>query len=238
MNLSESMKAQGFSVGDDGKLYRYDNPYRPFEKLVTLEGWSFFERAGSVNTGPSTVIQCEEDAQGGLLVHDAGQVARDGLEAVTWDVATLGAYPSFASVEFRQQCDYLLASDPDAMYRHDINAAKIAEEALNNGPQQRLKAVARDVLNEYLSDLGASGIQFTTDQEEAMVEGFCNHFESVENAWADAIADAFECAGIEDLDFGQQQGIEDVVQAAYEAADISHGEAPSGRTSGYEHDAL
>lgn len=235
MNLSDSMKAQGFSVGDDGKLYRYDNRDRPYEKLVTLEGWTFFERD---DAGASSVIECKENDQTGLFVHDGGQLARDSLEAVTWDIATLGAYPSYMSEDFQKRCDYLLASNPDAMYRHDINASKIAEEALNNGPQQRLKAVARDVLNEHLSDLGAAGIQFTTSQFDAMVEGFCNHFETVEGAWDDAIADAFECAGVDEIDFGHEQGIDEVVQAAHEAADISRGEGPSGRASAYEHDAL
>lgn len=235
MNLSDSMKSQGFYTGGDEKLYRYDNPDRPFEKLVTLEGWTFFERA---DAGTPTVLQCEEGASQELLMHDSGLVARDGLEAVTWDVATLSAFPSFASEQFRANCDYLLASSPDAMYRHDINASKIAEERLSNGPQQRLEAVARDVLNEYLSDLGASGIQFTTGQVDAMVEGFCNHFETVEGAWDDAIADAFECAGVDEVDFGREQGIDEVVQAAHEAADISRGEGPSGRASAYEHDAL
>lgn len=235
MNLSDSMKSQGFFIGDEGKLFRYDYPDRPFEKLVTLEGWTFFER---VDAGTTTVLECKENDQDGLFLHDSGQLARDSLEAVTWDAATLTAYPSFVSDVFRQQCDLLLASNPDAMYRHDINVSKIAEEALNNGPQQRLAAVARDVLNEYLSDLGASGIQFTTGQVDAMVEGFCNHFETVEGAWDDAIADAFECAGVDEIDFGHEQGIDEVVQAAYEAADISRGEGPSGRASAYEHDAL
>lgn len=235
MNLSDSMKSQGFFIGDEGKLFRYDYPDRPFEKLVTLEGWTFFERA---DAGTTTVLECKENDQTGLFVHDGGQLARDGLEAVTWDIATLGAYPSYMSEEFQKRCDYLLASDPDAMYRHDINASKIAEEALSNGPQQRLEAVARDVLNEHLSDLGAAGIQFTTSQFDAMVEGFCNHFETVEGAWDDAIADAFECAGVDEIDFGHEQGIDEVVQAAHEAADISRGEGPSGRASAYEHDAL